>query len=98
MNFSVPDLLNVHTQLIGNSLADPRLNSFVAIPKILITSTSISVIMFVIAVVGATSVYVSSRAKNHPIRSNSSARTSLLAATPCAVYKIIDVRLICRKQ
>ena len=97
-NFSVPDLVNLHTQLIRNSLADPRLNSFVAIPKILITSASISVIMFVIAVVGATSVYVSSRAKNHPMRSKSSARTPLLAATPWAVYKIFDMRSICRKQ
>ena len=92
------DLVNVLTQLIGNSLADPRFNSFVAIPKIRITSASISVIMFVIAVVGATSVYVSRRAKNHPIRSNSSARTSLLAATPWAVYKTIAVRMIYRKQ
>ena len=97
-NFSVPDLANVHTQLIGNSLADPRFNSFVAIPKILTTSASISVIIFVIAVVGANSVYVSSRAKNHPIRSNNSARTSLLAATPWAVYEMFDVRMICRKQ
>ena len=94
----MPDLVNLHTQLIRNSLADPRLNSFVAIPKTLITSASISVIMFVIAVVGATSVYVSSRAKNHPIRSNNSARTSLLAATPWAVYEMFDVRLIYRKQ
>ena len=88
------DLVNVHTQLIGNSLANPRLDSFVAIPKILSTSTIISVIMFVIAVVGATSVYVSSRAKNHPMRSKSSARTSLLAATPWAAYMIFDVRVI----
>ena len=94
----MPDLANVHTQLIGDSLADPRLNSFVAIPKILTTSASISVIMFVIAVVGATSVYVSSRAKNHPMRSNNSARTSLLAATPWAVYKTFDVSLIYRMQ
>jgi hypothetical protein len=50
------DVVNGHTQLIGNSLADPLLSSFVAIPKIFSTSTIISVIMFVIAVVGATSV------------------------------------------
>ena len=92
------DLVNLHTQLIRNSLANLLLNSFVVIPKILTISTIISVIMFVIAVVGATSVYVSSRAKNHPIRSNNSARTSLLAATPWAVYEMFDVRLICRKQ
>jgi hypothetical protein len=46
-----------------NSLADPRFSSFVAIPKILRISTIICVIMSVIAVVGATSVYVSSRMK-----------------------------------
>ena len=89
------DLVNVHIQMLRNSLADPRLISFVAIPKILSTSAIISVIMFVIAVVGATSVYVSSRAKNHPIRSKSSARTSLLAATPWAAYMTFDVRMIC---
>ena len=94
------DLVNVHTnrKLIGNSRADPRLTSFVASPKILRISAIISVIMFVIAAVGATSVYVSSRAKNHPIRSKSSARTSLLAATSWAAYKILDVRMICRKR
>ena len=77
----------VHGQPIGNSLADPRLSSFVAIPNILSTSTIISVLMSVIAVVGVTSVYVSSRLKKNPIRSNSSARTSLLAATSLAVWK-----------
>jgi hypothetical protein len=48
--------MKAHTQLIGNSLADPRLNSLVAIPKILSTSTIMFVIMFIIAAVGATSV------------------------------------------
>ena len=43
-------------QQTGNLLADPRLSSFVAIPKILSTSTIISVIMSVIAGVGVTSV------------------------------------------
>jgi hypothetical protein len=42
-NFSACDLVKVHTQLTGNSLADPRFNSFVAIPKILSTSAIISV-------------------------------------------------------
>ena len=45
-----------HAQPIGNLLVDPRLSSFVAIPKILSTSTNISVIMPVIAVVGVTLV------------------------------------------
>jgi hypothetical protein len=88
---------HVRMQLIGSSLADPRLSSFVAIPKILSTSAIMSVIMLVIAVVGATSVYVSSRAKNHPMRSKSSPRTSLLAETPWAACKTIDVRMIRRK-
>ncbi|KAH9164378.1 hypothetical protein EDB89DRAFT_2017360 [Lactarius sanguifluus] len=39
-----------------NFFADPLLSSFVAIPKIVSTSTIISVIMSVIAVVGVTSV------------------------------------------
>jgi hypothetical protein len=39
-----------------NLLADPRLSSFVAIPNILSTSTIISVIISVIAGVGATVV------------------------------------------
>ena len=78
--------------MIGYALADPRFNSFVAIPKILTTSTIICVIISVIAAVGATSVYASRRVKNHPIRSKSSARTSLFAATPWAVYKISNVR------
>ena len=55
-NFSAHGLVKVYTQLIGNLLADPRLSSFVAIPKILRTSTIICVIMSVMAVVGATSV------------------------------------------
>ena len=54
------------------------------------TSINICVIMSVIAAVGANSVYASSRAKNHPIRSKSSARMSLFAATPWAVYKILE--------
>jgi hypothetical protein len=45
-----------HTQPIGNPLADPRFSSFVAIPNILRISTSICVIMSVIAVVGDTFV------------------------------------------
>ena len=48
--------VEIDTQPIGNSLADPRLSSFVAIPKIVSTSTIISVIMSVIAAVGVTSV------------------------------------------
>ena len=58
------------------------------------TSTNICVIISVIAAVGATSVYASSRVKNDPIRSKSSARTSLLAATPWAVYEISNMRTI----
>ena len=42
--------------------------------------------MSVMAEVGDTFVYVSSRAKKYPMRSNNSARTSLLAATPLAAY------------
>jgi hypothetical protein len=44
--------------------------------------------MSVIAVVGATVVYVSSRVKNHPMRSKSSASTSLLGlrTVPYTVY------------
>ena len=51
-----------------------------------------------IAVVGDTFVYVSSRAKKYPIRPNSSARMSLLAATLCAVFQMYNVRMIRRKQ
>jgi hypothetical protein len=53
-----------HTQPVRNLLADPRFISFVAIPKILRTSTIICVIISVIAVVGDKVVYVSSREKN----------------------------------
>jgi hypothetical protein len=55
-NFSTLCLVKAHIQPIGNSLADPRLISFVAIPNMLSTSTIICVIMSVIAVVGATFV------------------------------------------
>ena len=79
---------------IGYSLTDPRLNSFVAIPKILRTSASICVIMSVMAEVGDTFVYVSSRAKKYPMRSNNSARTSLLAATLWAAYQMYNVRIL----
>ncbi|KAI9447124.1 hypothetical protein BJY52DRAFT_1313190 [Lactarius psammicola] len=51
------------------------------------TSTIISVIMSVIAVVGVTSVYVSRRLKKNPMRSKSSARASLLAATSLAAKR-----------
>jgi hypothetical protein len=87
-----------HTQPVKNLLADPRFISFVAIPKILRISTIICVIMSVIAVVGDKVVYVSSREKKYPMRSKSSARTSLLAAMPCAAYKIYNVRRIRSKS
>ena len=45
-----------HAQPIGNLLVDPRFSSFVAIPNIFSTSTMISVIIPVIAVVGVTFV------------------------------------------
>jgi len=48
------------------NLLIPRLSSFVAIPKILSTSTIVSVIMSVIAAIGVTSVYVSRRLKKYP--------------------------------
>ena len=84
--------VTTHRRQIGNLLADPRLISFVAIPKILSISTIISVIMSVMSEVGVTSVYVSSRLKKNPMRSNSSARTSLLAAASLAAYETLDIR------
>ena len=54
MRSSVP--VDIHRQPTRNSLADPRLSSFVAIPNIVSTSTIIFVIMSIIAAVGVTSV------------------------------------------
>ena len=51
-------------------------------------------IISVIAAVGVTSVYVSSRVKKNPMRSKSSARTSLLAVTSLAAYRAFSVRTI----
>jgi hypothetical protein len=62
------------------------------------TSTIISVIMSVIAAVGATSVYVSRRVKKYPMRSKSSARMSPLAATAWAAYKDIQREKDSRKN
>ena len=97
-NFSTRSSVQIHGQPGGNSLADPRLSSFVAIPKMLSTSTIISVMISVIAAVGVTSVYVSSRLKKNPMRSKSSARTSLLAATSLAAYRIFNVRRIAQRK
>ena len=58
----------------------------------------ISVMMSLIAVVGATFVYVSSRVKKYPMRSKSSVRMSLLAATSWAAYRIANVRKIRPKK
>jgi hypothetical protein len=100
-NFPAHRSIIINRQPIGNSLVDPRLISFVAIPKTLSTSTIISVIMSAIAAVGVTSVYVSRRLKKYPMRSNSSARTSLLAATSLAAYRshrTFNMRTIRRKN
>ena len=48
--------MKIHAQAIGNLLVDPRFSSLVAMPNIFSTSTNISVIMPVIAVVGVTVV------------------------------------------
>ena len=91
-NFSTRSSVTIHRQQIGDLLVNPRPSSFVTIPKIRSTSTMISVIMSVMAEVGVISVYVSSRLKKNPMRSNSSARTSLLAAVSLAAYETLDFR------
>ena len=51
-----------------NSLNRPRFTSFVAIPRIVSTSTIISITMLVIAIVGVMLVYISSRKKKRSMR------------------------------
>ena len=65
-------------------LVRPCLSSFVEIAKILRTSTIIFTIMSVIAAVGGTSTYVSSRLKKLSTRSKTSTRKSWLSLTSLA--------------
>ena len=51
-NFTIHSSGRIHRYPIRNSLPDPRLSSFVAIPKIVRTSAIIAVIISVIATVG----------------------------------------------
>ena len=62
--------------VLNHSLIRPCLISFVATPRIDITSTMIRVIISIISAVGGTSVYISKRRKNISIRSKMSTRVS----------------------
>ena len=71
-----------------NSLNRPRLTSFVAMARIVSTSTIISTIMSVIAVVGEILVYISSRWKNLSMRLKISTSLSWLAPASLAAWEL----------
>ena len=70
-----------------NSLNPPRFTSFVAIPRIVSTSTIISTIMCVIAVVGVMLVYISSRPRKRSMRLKRSINLSLLELASLAAWE-----------
>ena len=82
--FSKHRLAYIHVLIINYSLARPCFISFVAIAKMFRTSAIILTMISVIALVGGTSVYDSSRLKKFSIRSKRSARASSLALTSLA--------------
>ena len=67
-----------------NLLSRPDFTSFVAIARIVRTSTIISTIMSLIAVVGVMPVYISSRPKKRSMRLKRSMSLAWLAPTSLA--------------
>src|SRR6267154_1714626 len=70
-----------------DSLNRPRFTSFVAIARMASTSTIISTIMSIIAVVGVIPVYISSRWKKRSIRFKMSTSLSRLALASLAAWR-----------
>jgi predicted membrane channel-forming protein YqfA (hemolysin III family) len=76
-------MVNIHDI---NSLNRPRFTSFVAIARIVNTSTIISTIMSLIALVGVMLVYISSRRKKFSIRLKMSISLAWLALASLAAW------------
>jgi hypothetical protein len=70
-----------------NLLNTPRFTSFVAILRIVSTSTIISTIMSVIAVVGVMLAYISSRLKKRSMRLKTSISLSLSELVSLAAWE-----------
>jgi hypothetical protein len=69
-------------------LVRPCRNSFITIPRIKITSTMILTMMSIMAEVGRTFIYASSRLKKYYMRPNRSMRAYLLARTSLIAYEV----------
>jgi hypothetical protein len=76
-------MVNIHHI---NSLIRPRFTSFVAIPRTVNTSTTISTIMSLIALVGVMLVYISSRRKKCSMRLKLSISFPWLALASLAAW------------